>query len=108
MTDWDNLSTITEQHYGYVPELIRMGVNRFYWRDEGRTLGADLDQINNLEYEFRYMRDDEGDMLGHVPPFKVRPGAPCRLRSLTWALTAIAAFSSFTRTPMNPGTSRWL
>ena len=40
MADWDNLSTVTEQHYGYVPELIRMGVNRFYWRDEGRTLGV--------------------------------------------------------------------
>jgi hypothetical protein len=79
MADWDNLSAVTEQHYGYVPELIRMGVNQFRWRDEGRTLGVDLDQINNLESEFQNLRDDDGDLIGHVPPFKVRPGAPLPL-----------------------------
>lgn len=34
----DQLSRVTEKHYGYVPEYIRMGVPRFRWRDEGRSL----------------------------------------------------------------------
>jgi hypothetical protein len=84
--DWDNLSSITEKHFGYVPELIRMGVNRFYWRDEGRTLGLDMDQINNLEFEFRGSADRHADVLGHLPPFKVRPGKP-----LTLTVTYVSA-----------------
>jgi len=32
--DWDHLSDITEQHFGYVPEYIRMGVKDFRLRDE--------------------------------------------------------------------------
>ena len=79
MADWDNLSEVTEQHFGYVPELIRMGVNQFRWRDEGRTLGADLDQINNLEFEFQNLPDRRRDVLGHLPPFKARPGKPLPL-----------------------------
>jgi hypothetical protein len=79
VADWDKLSDVTEQHFGYVPELIRMGVNRFYWRDEGRSLGADLDQINNLESEFQRMADRRRDVLGHLPPFKARPGKPFSL-----------------------------
>ncbi|HXW13892.1 MAG TPA: hypothetical protein VEN79_05220, partial [Terriglobia bacterium] len=79
LADWDNLSDATEQHYGYVPELIRMGVNQFRWSDEGRTLGADMDQMNRLETEFQSLRDDGGDMIGHVPPFKVRPSMPLPL-----------------------------
>ncbi|MGA3326199.1 MAG: hypothetical protein ABSF45_17140 [Terriglobia bacterium] len=79
VADWDNLSAATEQHFGYVPELIRMGVNQFRWRDEGRTLGADMDQINNLEFEFQGMADRRRDVLGHLPPFKARPGKPLPL-----------------------------
>jgi hypothetical protein len=79
VADWDKLSDVTERHFGYVPELIRMGVNRFYWREEGRTLGADLDQINNLEFEFRGLANRRDDVLGHLPPFKARPGKPLTL-----------------------------
>jgi hypothetical protein len=75
LADWDHLSDVTEQHFGYVPELIRMGVNQFYWRDEGRALGADWDQINNLEFEFQNLRDRRHRAaIGHLPPFKARPG----------------------------------
>jgi hypothetical protein len=79
LADWDNLSEVTEKHFGYVPEVIRMGVNQFRWRDEGRTLGADLDQINNLEFEFQRMADRRRDLIGHLPPFKARPGKPLSL-----------------------------
>ncbi len=79
VADWDRLSDVTEQHFGYVPELIRMGVNRFYWRDEGRSLGLDLDQINALEFEFHNLKDRRRDVLGHLPPFKARPGKPLPL-----------------------------
>jgi hypothetical protein len=79
LADWDNLSDVTEKHFGYVPELIRMGVNQFRWRDEGRTLGADLDQINNLEFEFQNLRDRRRDVIGHLRPFKARPGKPLPL-----------------------------
>jgi hypothetical protein len=78
LTDWDRLSEVTSEHFGYVPEVIRMGVNQFRWRDEGRSLGVDLDQINNLEVEFgrasEHNRDDRTLILGHVPPFKLEPG----------------------------------
>lgn len=79
LADWDHLSEATEQHFGYVPEVIRMGVNQFRWRDEGRTLGADLDQINNLEFEFHNLPDRRRDVVGHLPPFKARPGKPLNL-----------------------------
>jgi hypothetical protein len=79
LADWDKLSEVTEEHFRYVPELIRMGVNQFHWRDEGRTLGADLDQINNLEFEFHNLADRGRDVVGHLPPFKARPGNPLRL-----------------------------
>jgi hypothetical protein len=78
---------VTEQHFGYVPEVIRMGVNRFRWRDEGRSLGVDLDQINNLEAEFRRLPGRDGrreTTIGHVPAFKIRPGEPLPL-TITYA-----------------------
>ena len=79
--DWDHLSDITEQHFGYVPEYIRMGVKDFRWRDEGRSLGVDLDQLNNLETAFRHLpqQGGVGVVIGHVPPAKVEPGKPLTL-----------------------------
>ncbi len=79
--DWDHLSDVTEQHFGPVSEYIRMGVKDFHWRDEGRSLGVDLDQINNLETAFRHLprEDGLGVVIGHVPPVKVAPGQPLTL-----------------------------
>ncbi len=81
LADWDRLSDVTEQHYGYLPELIRMGLNKFRWRDEGRSLGIDWDQINTMETEFRRLRQQYGyrTILGHVPAAKVKPGEPLEL-----------------------------
>ena len=96
LTDWDNLSEVTEQHFGYVPELIRMGVNQFRWRDEGRSLGVDLAQINNLEAEFRDLPEQYAGRqttIGHVPAFKIRPGEPLKL-TITYARGMITANSS--------------
>lgn len=79
--DWDQLSNITEEHFGYVSEYIRMGVKDFHWRDEGRSLGVDFDQINNLETTFRHLpqQDGAGVIIGHVPPAKAEPGKPLTL-----------------------------
>jgi hypothetical protein len=87
--DWDRLSDITEEHFGHIPEYIRMGVKDFHWRDEGRSLGVDLDQLNNLETTFRRLpqQDGLGVVIGNVPPAKVQPGKPL-------ALTATFATSS--------------
>jgi hypothetical protein len=78
MDDWDELSRITEQHYGFLPEVIRMGVNRFRWRDEGRSLGVDLDQLADMEMDFRRLREREAyhTVVGHVPPPCLKPGRP--------------------------------
>lgn len=88
LADWDRLSDVTEEHFGYVPETIRMGVNRFRWRDEGRSLGVDLDQINNMETEFRRLGERiwerRATIIGHVPPSKVTPGRPVAI-SATFA-----------------------
>ena len=86
VADWDRLSKATEEHYGHVPEYIRMGVPQFRWRDEGRSLGGDLAQINSLEEQFRKLPGKEGFriVLGHVPPAKIRPGEPLKL-SVTYA-----------------------
>ena len=81
--DWDQLSDITEQHFGFVPEYIRMGVRQFRWRDEGRSLGVDLDQLNNLETAFQRLPQQErlGVILGHVPQVKIEPGKPVVLEA---------------------------
>ncbi len=73
--DWDRLSDITEEHFGFIPEYIRMGVKDFRWRDEGRSLGVDLDQIDNLETSFRQLSQqaERRFVIGHVPPSKVAP-----------------------------------
>jgi len=81
VSDWDHLSQITEEHFGYVPEYIRMGVKAFRWRNEGRSLGVDLDQVNGLETQFRKLpeRDWYRVIIGHVPPFKVKSGQPLKI-----------------------------
>ena len=83
-TDWDRLSDITEEHFGSVPEYIRMGVKQFRWRDEGRSLGVDLDQLNTLEAAFRRLPQQEGlgVLVGHVPRVKIPP-----LKALTLSVT---------------------
>ena len=88
-TDWDHLSDVTDEHFGFVPEYIRMGVKQFRWRDEGRTLGVDLDQISNLETEFRRLPRQEGlgVIIGHVPPERLDPGKPVTL-SVTYGTEA--------------------
>jgi hypothetical protein len=72
--NWDRLSAVADGHFGYVPDTIRMGVSRFRWRDEGRSLGVDLDQLDSMESEFRQPRARHRMTIGHVPPFKVQPG----------------------------------
>ena len=74
--DWDRLADITEEHFGFVPEYIRMGVKDFRWRDEGRSLGVDLGQIDNFETAFRQhsLQGRTGVTIGHVPPAKAAPG----------------------------------
>jgi hypothetical protein len=92
VSDWDRLADITEEHFGFMPEYIRMGVKDFRWRDEGRGLGADLDQLNNLETTFRRFPQSESHrvILGDVPPMKVEPGKP---------LTVTATFATASEDP---------
>ena len=73
---WDELAQIADSHFGFVPQLIRMGVNQYRWKDEGRTLGVDLDQIDKLEYEYQKLPLSPNYALvaGHLPPRKVKPG----------------------------------
>lgn len=79
--DWDRLSDVTEQHFGAVPEYIRMGEKAFRWRDEGRGLGVDLAQMDDLETAFRALptKPDNVATIGHVPPPKGEPGKPLEL-----------------------------
>jgi hypothetical protein len=82
--DWDRLADIADEHYGFVPDYIRMGVKDFKWRDEGRGLGVDLDQIDNLETTFRNLPrpgqyGQYGVVIGHAPPERARPGQPLKL-----------------------------
>jgi hypothetical protein len=60
-----------------------MGVTQFHWRDEGRSLGVDLDQLNNLETAFRRLphQSGVGVVIGHAPPSRVEPGKPLILRA---------------------------
>jgi hypothetical protein len=74
---WDRLAAVTEEHFAYVPELIRMRVYKFRWRDEGRSLGADLEEINRLEAEYQALEvGHRRSIIGHVPPPKLKPGHP--------------------------------
>src|SRR5208337_2235410 len=81
VADWDRLAGITEEHFGFVPEYIRMGVKDFRWRDEGRSLGVDLDQIDNFEIVFRQQSPQgrSSVTIGHVPPAKVAPRQTLKL-----------------------------
>ena len=80
--DWDHLSEVTDKHFGYVPELIRMRANRFRWREEGRSLGVDLEQLNRMEQQFQDLQRPEWwkpVRIGHVPQLKVTPGKSVKL-----------------------------
>jgi hypothetical protein len=79
--NWDRLSDITEKHFGYIPEIIRMRVYKFRWRDEGRSLGVDLEEINRLEADFQHLANQTRNraVIGHVPPVKTKPGEPLPL-----------------------------
>lgn len=81
--DWDRLSAVNEQHFGFVPEYIRMGVKDFHWREEGRSLGADLEQLNNLELAYRQLPHQQGAgvVIGHVPRLKAEPGKALTLEA---------------------------
>ncbi|MGH9350907.1 MAG: hypothetical protein ACRD2G_01890, partial [Terriglobia bacterium] len=59
VSDWDHLSEIADTHFGHVPEYIRMGVKAFRWSDEGRSLGVDLNQLDDLEAQFRRLPEQE-------------------------------------------------
>ncbi len=73
---WDELSDITDEHFGQVPELIRMANYHFRWRDEGRALGLDFARLDQLEEEYQ-SRPRKGErFLGHVPPIQAPPGQP--------------------------------
>jgi len=69
--DWDHLADVADKHFGYVPELVRMRVYQFRWREEGRTLGTDLEDINRLEANFVSQGWDTYHWkasIGHIPP----------------------------------------
>ena len=76
--DWNRLTTIAVEHFGYVPDLIRMSTYKFRWQDEGRNLGGDLEDINRLEVEFQALPKNR-IILGHVPELKVKPNQPLTL-----------------------------
>jgi len=89
---WDQLAEIADGHFGFVPDTIRMGVNRFRWREEGRSLGVDLDDINRLELEYARLPQTlrYRAVIGHVPPAKAKPG---RDLSLSASLTLMRTSS---------------
>ena len=78
---WDELAAVADGHYGYIPDLIRMGVNRFRWKDEAQNLVIALDELNALEMEYLSWDSDPGHqaVLGHVPERRVPPGEPLTL-----------------------------
>ena len=76
---WEHLSRVTEKHFGYVPEYMRMGVPHYRWREEGRTLGADMEQIDQMEEVFRKMRGKEVLVIGHIPPLQAEPEKPLKI-----------------------------
>ena len=117
LSAWDRLSTITEGHFGYVPEPIRMGVAKFRWRDEGRSLGVDLDQINNLEAEFQRKCENWWDAtIGHVPPRAAQPGQALQLVAtsigggkvvLWYRNSRQSAYTPLSMLPLNPTEHTW-
>jgi hypothetical protein len=76
--DWNRLSAIADEHFGYVPDLIRMKTYNFRWQDEGRSLRGDLEEINQLEAEFQALPRNQ-IIIGHVPQLKVKPNLPLTL-----------------------------
>jgi len=101
---WDRLSDVTEDHFGYVPELIRMRVYKFRWRDEGRSLGVDLEEMNQLEAEYQRMEiGHRRSIIGHVPPPKLKPGLPFTVIATLATAGADPHISVFYRS--SPGSS---
>jgi hypothetical protein len=105
VTDWDRLSEVTEAHFGFVPEDIRMGVKDFRWRDEGRSLGVDLDQLDQLEEVFRHLpaADERRTIIGHVPPAKIKPGQPLTVTATYATASEHAEASLFFRNSRESG-----
>jgi hypothetical protein len=110
VSDWDRLSDVTEEHFGYVPEYIRMGVKEFRWRDEGRGLGADLEQLDNLEDQFRKMAKSDAYhvVLGHTPPVKGTPGKALSLSVSYVTQTGNPKVTLFYRNSRQAGYSKLL
>jgi hypothetical protein len=120
---WDRLSEITDRHYGYVPELIRMQVYQFRWREEGRGLGADMEDLNRREAEFRSWNWENSrfrTMVGHIPPEQARAGEPMKLSAsiaaaspdmklaLFFRKPGAAGYTRMEMTPENRGTPLWV
>jgi hypothetical protein len=105
VVDWDRLSDVTEQHFGYVPDTIRMGVNQFRWRDEGRGLGVDLEQLDQLEKVFRQLprTDSYRTIIGHVPAAKIKPGQPLTVTATYASKSEHAEVSLFFRNSRESG-----
>ncbi len=106
--DWDRLSDVTEAHFGFVPDYIRMGVKDFRWRDEGRGLGVDLDQIANLETAFRNLPrpgqyGQYSVVIGHTPPERARPGQPLKLTATFATASEDPHVYLFSRSSSEPG-----
>jgi hypothetical protein len=79
VVDWDCLADVTDRHFGYVPELVRMRTYKFRWRDEGRSLGVDLEDLNRREEEFlnqSWSTFHWRVLVGHIPAEMVSPGTP--------------------------------
>jgi phage-related protein len=102
---WDHLSEITEQHFGHIPEYIRMGVKNFHWRDERQSLEADLGQLDQLERQFSDLsaRDwSRAVILGHVPPARVMPGETLNLTVTFPGAAPDSRLELFYRTAQDP------
>src|SRR4029077_14774173 len=87
--DWDRLAEVADNHFGFVTELIRMGVNHFQWKEEGRMLALDLDQINKLELDYEKLPSSPAfhPTIGHVPLFKAKPHEAVILNASVVGLT---------------------
>ncbi|MEW5978970.1 MAG: hypothetical protein AB1898_24510 [Acidobacteriota bacterium] len=109
--NWDRLSEVADEHYGFITDTIRPGVNRFRWREEGRSLANSLEVMDRMELEFRRMPEERRyeAILGHVPPREVKAGqdfvplvtfATGRDDSQVWLFYRTNRSDAFTKRPM--------